>query len=267
MAENGILIDITKCTGCRACQVTCKEWNRLGADPAALGSGGYESPPRLSAETWTQLRFIERAPETGEGEDGEPRAMEWEFFVARCVHCSHAPCQDSCPTNAIGHARDAYVFILEERCIGCGACVHACPYHAVHLDRARGIARKCTFCFDRVMAGLAPACAKACPSGAIQYGDRDVLLEEGRVRVDALRLADYPEANLYGASQLGGLYQLYVLPRAPSAYGLAPAPVRPLDRSIASWLGGVAAAAALVVGPFWWVYRRRTQLDAESKGS
>lgn len=266
MAENSILIDMTRCTGCRACQVACKEWNRLDRDPRVGNLQGYESHPSLSGETWTLLRFIERSWPGHASQPGAAPTVLWEFLKTQCMHCAEAPCLDSCPAGAIGHTSEGYVFILEERCTGCGACVQACPYAAVHLNH-RGVARKCTFCLDRVGVGLAPACAQACGLGALLYGDREVLLEDAKVRVDALRAGPFPDANLYGANELGGLQMIYVLPYAPAAYGLPAAPARPVNRWLGSWLGGTAAAVALVALPFWWVSRRRSQLEGEVKGN
>ncbi|MFC2010045.1 4Fe-4S dicluster domain-containing protein [Chloroflexota bacterium] len=240
------LIDVSKCIGCRACQVACKQWNELPAEQTTQ-RGTYENPPELSGTTWIKVEFRERPG-------------EWLFRAHTCMHCTEASCQQVCPTGAISH-QDEVVIIDQEWCIGCGYCVQACPFHVPGKDEEEGTARKCRFCIDRVTNGLQPACATTCPSGAIQFGERADLLAEARSRVQTLKADGYSSATLYGEDEMGGLHALYVLTDKPSEFGLPEAPQLATSSAWAQWLSGAIAAGVVAVLPFWWLYRRKQQVE------
>ncbi|MBI2907978.1 MAG: 4Fe-4S dicluster domain-containing protein [Chloroflexi bacterium] len=227
MAEKSVLFDTTKCIACRACQVACKQWWELPATLTA-NRGTYENPPDLSAETWNKIRF----EETG-GRDGTVR---WLFTRQACMHCTEAPCVWVCPTYARTHHALGYVSTDQERCIGCGRCVEFCPFEVPRLDGdnisprvtvkasiPRTVAYKCKFCEDRLAEGLSPSCVKTCPTGALQFGDRTMMVEQGRGRVAGLA-ATHPRAYLYGENELRGLHVMYVLTDDPHIYGLPDKP-------------------------------------------
>jgi len=174
MAEMAILIDVTRCTACRACQVACKEWNQLPGE-ATTFTGSYQNPPDLSATTWTLVQFRE----TSEG-DG----LRWRFRKAQCMHCTDAICHAVCPNDAVTKYPEGNVVINQERCQGCLRCVESCPFQVPHLNPATKKTAKCRGCLDRVTNGLPPACIKTCTSGALQYGLRARLLREA---LDALK--------------------------------------------------------------------------------
>ena len=206
MAEEALLIDVSRCTGCRACQVACKEWNQLPGEATAF-TGTYQNPPDLSAATWTLVRFTEVA------EGGQVR---WLFRKAQCMHCSMAVCHAVCPQGAVTKHPEGYVVIDQVKCNGCMKCVDMCPFQVPKLNPTTNRAVKCTFCIDRVTNGLPPACAKTCTAGAIQYGTRARLLREALER--AARM--HPRGHVFGERELAGLHVLYLLPEAPAAYGL-----------------------------------------------
>lgn len=192
-------------------------------------------------------------------ERGEPR---WLFFKQQCMHCRDAPCVRVCPTGALKNDPLGFVSFQRERCNGCGYCVKFCPFGVVRIDResvwtGAAKAAKCTLCQDRIANGEDPACAKACPAGAIRFGDRDQLIAAGRERVADLQAQSRMGANLYGETVLGGLSVLYVLPEPPSRYHRA-LPRNPEAAWLVAWvwqklvqpvgLAGVAlGAAALAV--------------------
>jgi len=242
------LIDISKCMGCRGCQVACKQWNGRQA-VTTKNTGGYENPPALSASTWTRVEFYE-----GYG--------QWSFRKHQCMHCTEASCEAVCPSGAISHSGEV-VLIDQQKCVGCGYCVVACPFDAVHRDDPRGTAQKCWFCFDRVSNGLTPACAKTCPPKAILFGDREEMLAMGSKRVQELLAAGTARANLYGEREVGGTAWLYVLPDRPSLFGLPDRPQVATTNLIANWLGGVITAGVVTVLPFWLLFRRRQELEKE----
>lgn len=275
-----MLIDLTKCTACRACQVACKSWNDLPAENTVCW-GCYDNPPDLTPVTWNRITFLEWE------EDGQPK---WLFRPVRCFHCSDAPCVASCPTSAL--FKDGYGFTAydESLCNGCGYCTQACPYNIPRLTdkdpftgkaNVTGMAKssKCTFCQDRVPAGLVPACAKTCSPGAIQYGEREEMIRLGKERVTELKANGTPEANLYGENLLGGLGMMYVLPKSADFItqldkeqnqGNAPMPANPAYQLVNFWqkilepigIAGVGLTLAGLAVNFL-VARRAIRLEEE----
>ena len=245
------LIDVSKCIGCRACQVACKQWNELPAEETTQ-RGTYENPPDLSGNTWIRIEFRERPG-------------EWLFRAHTCMHCTIASCEKVCPTGAISHQGDA-VIIDQKWCIGCGYCVQACPFHVPHNDEEEGTARKCRFCTDRITNGYKPSCSKTCPSGAIQFGERDELIATARSRVRTL-VADYgyPNACVYGENEMGGLHTIYILTDQPSVFGLPETPEVSTSTVLAQWLSGIITAGAVAAVPFWLLFERKKQTEIEQE--
>ncbi len=247
------LIDTSKCTACRGCQVACKQWNGLKAEETKQ-VGTYENPPKNSAQTWIRVEFIERPG-------------EWLFRAHTCMHCTDASCEKVCPTGAISHEGEIVV-IDQEWCIGCGYCVQACPFHIPGKDEEEGTARKCRFCMDRITNGYEPACAKTCPTNAIQFGERSTMIAAGKQRVQTLKSTyGYTKANLYGENELGGLHTLYVLTDEPSVFGLPEAPELATSTAWAKWLSGAIAAGVIAALPFWLLYKRRKNVEAEQEST
>jgi len=245
MAEKAILYDSSKCTACRGCQVACKQWWGLEGEKTT-NRGTYENPPDLSADTWVKIKFNEISNGNG--------GVEWLFTRRSCMHCTDAACVKVCPTKALYYSPMGFVAYNKDLCSGCGYCVEFCPFD---VPRAKGndiigIRKidKCRFCDDRISNGLEPACVKTCPTGALTFGDRDELVTNGQKRVQQLK-ATYPDANLYGEKELGGLHVMYVLLYSPQVHGLPAQPDVPVA-SIA-WKDvlkpvGYAAAGLAVVG-------------------
>jgi formate dehydrogenase iron-sulfur subunit len=159
-----------------------------------------------------------------------------------------------CPTGSLFRTEFGTVVVQEDICNGCGYCIPACPYGVIDQRREDGRAWKCTLCYDRLGAGQTPACAKACPTESIQFGELAELRERAAARVATLHEAGRPEARLYGhdpADGVGGDGAFFLLLDEPETYGLPPDPVvttRDLPRM---WrraaLAGLAMAAAAVV--------------------
>jgi len=244
-----MLMDVTRCIGCRACQIACKQWHDLPA-VHTTNLGTYENPPDLSADTWTRIEFREL---------DDHGTLKWLFSKHQCMHCTDAACVNVCPTGAL--KRDPYfgfVTYKRDKCSGCGYCIEFCPFHIPrkdeHANKLLGtglMGGKCDFCFDRVSNGVEPACAKACPTGAITFGERDDLIREGRQRVMTLK-KNYPDANLYGERELGGLHMLYVFAERPSVYDFPENPEMPaaaISLPIEKWTGvglGLLAGAGIL---------------------
>lgn len=247
------LIDVSKCIGCRACQVACKQWNELKAVTTEQ-RGTYENPPQLSADTWIRVEFRERP-------------YEWLFRAHTCMHCTNASCEKVCPTGAIAHYGEA-VLIDQEWCIGCGYCVQSCPFNVPHKDENTGTAQKCTFCVNRITNSLEPACAKTCPPSAIQFGERADLIDTAHRRVQTLVTQyGYRGAQIYGEHELGGLHTIYVLTDSPSQFGLPVEPQVATSQVALQWLSGAVTAGIIAAVPFWLLFRRRNQLQAEQEAN
>jgi len=132
--------------------------------------------------------------------------------------------------------------------------------------RHKGPARKCVFCIDRVSNGLLPACAKTCPAGAYQVGERDEMIAVGRAKVAALRAKGRPNAYLYGENELGGLGVMFVLADRPSLYGLPESPRAATKNALGQWLSGLLTAGMLAAVPFWMLHKRKNELASSQGG-
>lgn len=251
-AENevAVLYDASKCVGCKACQNACKDWNDRPPEPDP--SGLYDAPTGLSEKTWAVIQVV------------KPQSKD-PFFFRRCQHCTEASCVAVCPTGAAHHEEGGIVVIDQDWCIGCGYCAEACPFGVPHLGHGeeKGSARKCWFCFDRLSEGRQPACAERCPTGALTFGDHDNLLVQGHEKVALLKEEGYPNANLYGDDELGGLHHMSILLDKPSVYGLPEAPMLSTTRGLASWLSGVVTAGIVAAAPFWLLFRRKKELATQ----
>jgi formate dehydrogenase iron-sulfur subunit len=269
--RKGFFTDTSVCIGCKACEVACKEWNLLPADDAAsmdLLGLSYDNTGALGASSWRHVAFIEqpapaaREPEflgmpastlPGASPDHQRTELRWLMSSDVCKHCTHAACLDVCPTGSLFRTEFGTVVVQEDICNGCGYCVSACPYGVIDRREGDGRAWKCTLCYDRLKGDLQPACATACPTQSIQFGDLDELRERAARRVDELHGAGVGEARLYGHDEddgVGGDGAFFLLLDEPEVYGLPPDPVVTTRDLPAMWrraaLAGAAMAAATV---------------------
>jgi formate dehydrogenase beta subunit len=255
----GMLIDTTKCMGCRGCQVACKQWNQLPATKTKFG-GTYQNPPKLSATTWTMVHFVEPAMVKNKGDVAAQRRdfngnPEWLFRKQQCFHCDDPACVTACPTGALRKQDNGIVMINQESCAGCKYCIEACPFETPHPDHNTGTARKCWMCLDRVKNGLQPACATACPTGAVQFGTRAAMLSKAKARVEKLR-AEGKDPYIYGEKELGGLGVLTILgSNEPELYDLPRDPKHPTDKIFIRWVLGLIPGIALLLG--MWNYFKK----------
>jgi formate dehydrogenase iron-sulfur subunit len=250
----GFFTDTSVCIGCKACEVACKEWNSVPEDGLELSGMSYDNTVSLSASTWRHVAFIEQVvpPDAvlALGDDlAEPPAPRWLMASDVCKHCTEAGCLDVCPTGAIMRSEFGTVVVQDDVCNGCGYCVSACPFGVIGRRETDGGAHKCTLCYDRIVDGLTPACAKACPTESIQFGQLDDLRERAEERVQELHNAGVAGARLYGenpADGVGGTGAFFLLLDEPEIYGLPPDPVvttRDLPRM---WRHVATAAVALL---------------------
>src|SRR5579875_1155664 len=180
----GFLTDTTLCIGCKACEVGCKEWNALPADDIGLTGHSYDNTTALSATTWRHVAFIEqiRAPDGARATAMQPFQSNWLMMSDVCKHCQNAACLEACPTGALFRTEFGSVVVQQDICNGCGYCVPSCPFGVIATSHMDGKAHKCTLCYDRQKGGLEPACAKSCPTNAIQFGELGELQQRARGR-------------------------------------------------------------------------------------
>jgi formate dehydrogenase iron-sulfur subunit len=270
----GFFTDTSVCIGCKACEVACKEWNLV--PPAGggeqVGTAGrltgmsYDNTGGLGASTWRHVAFVEQTTpfkQTSTVDLGMPevpsvphfavdadREVRWLMSSDVCKHCTHAACLDVCPTGSLFRTEFGTVVVQEDICNGCGYCVPACPYGVIDIRPDDGRAFKCTLCYDRLGAGLEPACAKACPTDSIQFGPLDELREAAQRRLGQLHEQGVDAAQLYGADPadgVGGDGAFFLLLDEPEVYGLPPDPVVTTRDLPAMWRRAALAAAGVVV--------------------
>ena len=222
----------------------------------------------LGASTWRHVAFIEQKRETVDlgmpstalpGATGDGRAdFRWLMESDVCKHCTQAACLDVCPTGSLFRTEFGTVVVQDDICNGCGYCVPACPFGVIDrrigekgVTKNVGIAQKCTLCYDRIGDGLQPACATACPTQSIQYGDVDELRLRARERVDVLHAAGVHDARLYGDDEndgVGGLGAFFLLLDEPEVYGLPPDPVVTTKDLPVMWRKAGLAALTMLAG-------------------
>ncbi|MDX2258377.1 MAG: formate dehydrogenase subunit beta [Hyphomicrobiaceae bacterium] len=236
------LIDVSKCIGCKACQVACMEWNDLRQDIQEV-VGVYDNPHDLSPATWTLMRFAEwENPERGQ--------LEWLIRKDGCMHCQDPGCLKACPSpGAIVQYSNGIVDFISEHCIGCGYCVKGCPFNIPRISQADSKAYKCTLCSDRVAVGQGPACALACPTKAISFGSKEAMKKLAAERITDLKGRGYSKAGLYDPPGVQGTHVMYVLhhaDKAPLYAGLAQDPtISPL---VEAWKGATKYAGMALIG-------------------
>ena len=200
MGVKAMIQDNTRCIGCRACMIACKEWNDLPGDETDFFAGdGYQNPRDLDAQNYTLITYSEK----------EEHA-EWAFGRQLCMHCAEPACVSACPTGALSKGEFGSVDLEEWRCIGCRYCMQACPFTIpkFNYDSVVPKIHKCTFCVDRLHADLEPACAQVCPTDAISFGERDEMVAEAERRIAAAPTSYVP--HIYGKDEVGGTNVLHL---------------------------------------------------------
>ncbi len=252
----GFFTDTTVCIGCKACEVACKQWNQLPEDGLFFSGMSYDNSVQLGASTWRHVAFIER-PVPLSGQDNG--SFSWLMMSDVCKHCRRAGCLEACPTGAIIRTEFDTVYVQPDICNGCGYCVAACPFGVVDREPKDGRAWKCTLCYDRLKGDLEPACAKACPTDSILFGEVADMQQKARRRLHELHERGVVEAYLYGMdaeSQPGteGLNAFFLLVDRPEVYNLPPNPTVPTKKVRESWRSSALASLGLLaaaIGAVW----------------
>jgi formate dehydrogenase iron-sulfur subunit len=238
-----ILTDLTRCIGCEACVLACKQQNDLPA-------GGTD---RLSATTWTHV--------------DRRRGVN---IRKQCMHCLDPACASVCPVAALHKTPEGPVVYDEDKCIGCRYCMVACPFDIPRYEWDSNVPRvqKCIMCYEeRTSRGEQPACTSACPTGATVFGDRDELIAEARRRI-----AEDPDRyvpHIYGETEAGGTSVLYLSPIPFEKLGfnvdVRKAPYPELTWNALSKLPNVVSVAGVGLAGLWWIIRRRDMVAASKR--
>jgi formate dehydrogenase iron-sulfur subunit len=247
MPISAFLTDASLCIGCKACEVACKEWNELPDDGFSWSGNSYDNTRALGASTWRHVLFLEQKQPMGSQLAGINEPFRWQFLSDVCKHCANAGCLEACPTGSIVRTEVGSVFVQPDICNGCGYCVVSCPFGVIEKRPEDGRAFKCTFCYDRQKAGLIPACAKACPTESIQFGDLEMLRQRGKKRVQDLQERGYSDARIYDPQEtsVGGIHAFSVILGEPEAYNLPPAPEVPTVYLKSAWTSALVSAAII----------------------
>ena len=225
-------IDTSVCTACRACQVACKQWHDLPAE-ATVNRGSYQNPEDLSVSTYKLVRMNEEII------DGK---LNWLFFPDQCRHCIDAPCLETAmDEDAIYQdpATGAILYTAQTKKLDADEIIGSCPYN-IPRKGPDGTLAKCDMCNDRVHNGLKPACVTTCPTGSMNFGDREEMVALAQARLKTLK-KKHPKAMLLDPNDLNVIYLTTEEPSLYSEYAVASA-----DR------GGISRSVAIskMMGPF-----------------
>lgn len=240
--EVAMLFDSSHCTGCKGCQVACKQWNML---PSALGlnenefTGKLQGPADLNGNTRLVMTFDEKPS----GNKFQP--VNWAIGRRSCFHCTDAGCVAACTSGALQKQENGVVTFDVNKCNGCTMCQSACPFDVPRFRPTDGIIDKCTLCWDRLEEGGVPACVKTCQPEALKFGPREEMLKIAKERVEFLKKKGFEKAELYGEKEMGGLHVLSVLKFGHEAYGL---PTNPKPNTMLGAIKAMKPVAAVGTG-------------------
>ena len=191
-----VLVDTTRCVGCRACEAACAESNKLSGPVMQGDEAVFGTRRKTDERTFT---VVNRAKSSTE-----------RYVKTQCMHCVDPACASACLAKALEKTAAGPVVYHPERCLGCRYCMVACQFDIPKFDFMSNspYIHKCSFCAERQAEGLLPACASVCPSGALQFGHREALLEEARTRI--YQNTDKYVHHVYGEFEAGGTSWLYI---------------------------------------------------------
>ncbi|MEW6586756.1 MAG: 4Fe-4S dicluster domain-containing protein [Nitrospirota bacterium] len=221
--EKLMFVDTSKCIGCKACQVACKQWHQLSAETTTF-TGSYQNPA-LSGNTYTSVKFTEAPGE------GMTSGLKWLFFKDQCRHCFRPKCAHVCSTG-VTRTQEGFVLFNSNATPsklklrrGMTTMTDACPYGVPQLNSVTNTYVKCDFCYDRFIGNptAKTACEQACPVNAIKTGSyAEIYSNQNSISRQAYRLAKKtnPLVRLYMGKGRGRTNVIYLLTDTPQAYGL-----------------------------------------------
>jgi formate dehydrogenase iron-sulfur subunit len=249
VTTTGFFTDSTLCIGCKACEVACKEWNGVPDDGFVWSGLSYDNTKQLGHSTWRHVKFVEHEVTAGKGGNA-PDQVTWAFSSDVCKHCANAGCLEACPTGSIVRTEFGSVYVQPDICNVCGYCVVSCPFGVVDRRPDDGRAFKCTFCYDRQKEGLIPACAKACPTESILFGDLEELERAADRRIAQLHAMGMADAKIWNPkhTSVGGTNAFFLVRGDAGDYNLPADPQVPTVLLPKAWKSAAAGAGALLFG-------------------
>jgi len=241
-----LLIDITRCIGCRGCVSACK---------AAHGLPGKDGDTELSATALTAMVDL--------GEDRHIRKL--------CMHCVTPTCVSVCPVGAFTKTAEGPVTYDARKCLGCRYCMLACPFDVPRYEWSSAVpaVRKCDMCVERAAHGKPPACVEVCPAEATVAGTREDLLAEAHRRIRENPDAYFPE--VYGEKEVGGTSVLFLSPVSFEQLGfktaLGSGPLPDLTWNVLEKIPGVVTIGGAALFAIWWITRRREEVALATAGA
>ena len=248
---HGVLVDITKCVGCRACVIACKQWNHLPMSTTADRGTDQDDPPKLNSNSFTTINTVEV----------DQPDQEFVYWKRQCMHCNEPGCVGACIVGALRKHEDGPVIYIQNKCIGCRYCMSACPFGipTYQWEKASPWIRKCTFCADRQAQNLQPACCGTCPSGALKFGNRRDLIDEAHSRITAQPQLYYD--HVYGEEEVGGTAWMYISPVPFEELHFAQVSDEPAPKNARKAMGTLPYYAGgviiLMAGAYWYTKRRQ----------
>lgn len=242
--KRALLVDISLCVGCNACQDGCKSENQLPA-----GEEKSLSPTAFTALSDHNGIFVRHL----------------------CQHCSVPTCVSVCPVSAFTKLPEGPVLYDAGKCIGCRYCMQACPFHVPRYEwkSTKPRVQKCIFCAPRLARGLQPVCAEVCPTGATKFGDRDALLREASERILA-EPSKYTH-KIYGRDEIGGTSVIYLSPVPFEQLGfetkLGEVPMPLLTQNALSKVPDVVSVGGVMLAGIWWITNRRAEVETHETSS
>jgi len=266
--KKALLIDISRCVGCNACQDACQEQNGLPTDLSDEGKG------RLSDKVFTALRECR-----GLAPDGD------DVYVRQlCRHCQEPACKSVCLVDAFTKTAEGAVLYDGGKCIGCRNCLQACPFYVPKYEWGKAFPRvkKCVLCHGRIANGQDTACAEACPYDATNFGGYDEMVAEANKRMGGE--PDKYVQRIYGLTEVGGTTVLFLsaVPFEKLGFdtkledGTTPAgfdaklhdgAMPPLTGKALSKVPNVVCIGAALLGGIWWITNRRHEVEQQESHS
>lgn len=224
MPGKSFFVDTTLCMACRGCQVACKQWNGLPAEKT-VNRGSYQNPADLSFVTYKLVRFNEVVV------GGK---LKWLFFPDQCRHCLEPPCEltaDDPRAIYTDPATGAVIYTEKSKNLDTEAVIDSCPYNIPRAAKD-GTLAKCNMCIGRVKNGLSPACVKTCPTGAMNFGDRDEMLEMAKKRLGKVKKT-YKNARLLNPDDIRVIYLVEEDPNLYHEFAVASNSAFDISRAVA----------------------------------
>ena len=250
-----VLVDLTKCIGCGSCTVACNLWNGLGYDEA---KPAMSSAKKLDDKNWTVVNSHEVT-------DSNNKPV-WRFVKQQCFHCQEPACVSACFSKALQKDASGAVIYYPHLCVGCRYCMVACPFDIpkYEWDKSFPLVTKCQMCSTRLAKGEAPACVAVCPTGVMQFGERDTLLRQGKNIIDQ---DDRYVKAVYGEKEVGGTSWLYLSDVAFAKLGfktdVGTTALPTYTHNFLKYVPGFAVTWGLVLTGLYYYTKRRAKMTNE----